>query len=90
MVSILLEKLRVSKLVVATDGDDDTVDLLIRNINANNEQRIAAHKLWWGECDEFCSQYPDNFDVVCAADVIYEREQVAPLINTVATIMKRK
>jgi predicted TPR repeat methyltransferase len=90
MVSILLEKLRVCELVVSTDGDDDTVDLLLRNLNACNEPGVIAHKLWWGECDEFCARFPEPFDIVCAADVIYEREQIIPLISTVARIMKSK
>jgi len=34
------------------------------------------------------SSYPDKFDVVVAADVIYEVEQVAPLLDTVAALLK--
>lgn len=34
------------------------------------------------------SSYPDKFDIICAADVIYEEEQIVPLIETVAALLK--
>jgi len=33
-------------------------------------------------------RYPDLFDVVIAADVIYEDSQIIPLITTVVALLK--
>jgi predicted nicotinamide N-methyase len=35
------------------------------------------------------SEYPAKFDVLIAADVIYEDEQVEPLLATTAAILKK-
>lgn len=88
MVSILLDKLHVCRQLVSTDGDDDTVDLLLRNVNSCDSKDIAVSKLYWGDHDVFVATYPDKFDILCAADIIYEREQIEPLISTVTQIMK--
>ena len=40
--------------------------------------------------DEFLDKYPNKFDVVIAADVIYEESQVVPLIETVVKILRGK
>ena len=46
-------------------------------------------KLYWGvDISKFLLLYPDRFDVVIAADVIYEESQVKPLIDTVVEILK--
>ena len=45
--------------------------------------------MYWGEnIDNFIEKYPNKFDVVIAADVIYEESQVDPLIETVVQILK--
>ena len=88
MVSILLHKMHVCRQLVSTDGDDDTVDLLRRNVNECDATAISVSKLWWGQWEEFTTLHPSKFDVLCAADVIYEREQIEPLMSTVAQIMK--
>ena len=50
---------------------------------------MAAEKLYWGrDLGPFIEQYPDGFDILIAADVIYEEEQVLPLIQTVVAILK--
>ena len=50
---------------------------------------MIAEKLYWGEnIDNFIEKYPNKFDVVIAADVIYEEGQVDPLIETVVQILK--
>ena len=50
---------------------------------------MIAEKLYWGEnIDNFIEKYPNKFDVVIAADVIYEESQVDPLIETVVQILK--
>jgi predicted nicotinamide N-methyase len=99
MVSILLDKafdltnqsndpILPPKLILATDGDDDTMELLNRNIHST-DARIEAQKLYWGEWDAFLSIYSEPFDILFAADVIYEEEQIVPLVATVAKLLKK-
>jgi predicted nicotinamide N-methyase len=72
MVSILLDKMNVCESIIATDGDDDTMDLLHENIKLTGST-IQATKLYWGkDVDNFTEMFPSGFDVVIAADVIYE------------------
>ena len=54
-----------------------------------SDSKLIAEKLYWGEnIDNFIEKYPNKFDVVIAADVIYEEGQVDPLIETVVQILK--
>jgi predicted nicotinamide N-methyase len=49
----------------------------------------VAEKLYWGrDVESFVTQHPDKFDILIAADVIYEEDQVLPLIETVVAILK--
>ena len=73
--------------LVATDGDEPTMQLLIEN-KVDNECFFDSSFLYWGQCEDFLSEYPDKFQVVIAADVIYEDEQIEPLIDTVCTILQ--
>jgi len=76
------------KLIVATDGDAATLDLLQDNISTTGSS-IVCSKLYWGDLKAFIQEFPEPFDVLLAADVIYEDEQVEPLVNTVATILRK-
>lgn len=89
LVSILLEKTNSASYIVATDGDDDTIDLLNANKIANNAS-FLVQKLYWGGADDalLLQQYPDKFDMLLAADVIYEVDQVVPLISSVCNLLK--
>ena len=87
MVSILLDKLNVCSKLVCTDGDEDTIKLLIDN-KIDTECTFDAAYLYWGEHQDFVSENPDKFDILLAADVIYEDEQIIPLISTVVDILK--
>ena len=51
MVSILLAKMKKAHMLIATDGDDDTIDLLRENISLTNcdDNNIIPMKLYWGE-----------------------------------------
>jgi predicted nicotinamide N-methyase len=50
---------------------------------------VVAEKLYWGrDVESFVTQHPDKFDILIAADVIYEEDQVQPLIDTVVAILK--
>ena len=94
MVSILLAKMNKTKILVATDGDDDTMDLLRENIKLTNcaDNSIISMKLYWGEqeTDIFKKQFVDGFDILIAADVVYEKEQISPLILTCSRLLKGK
>ena len=81
--------MNVSSLVVATDGDGDTMDILNFNIEQTNS-KIFSRKLWWGDrsdeekvlaVDELGGE---KYDVLMAADVIYEESQIIPLLTTVS------
>jgi len=89
IVSILLDKLSVAQRICATDGDEDTLALLIDNQIANDCTFDAAYLLWGQTAaEDFASERPP-FDVILAADVVYEEEQIAPLFETVSAIMSR-
>lgn len=94
MVSILLAKMNKTKQLIVTDGDEVTMELLHENIQLSNcpPSSIIPMKLYWGEQEskEFKTLYPDGFDYLLAADVIYEREQILPLIITACTLLTGK
>jgi predicted nicotinamide N-methyase len=90
LVAVLIDKLEYCNdggLLVATDGDEPTIQLLIEN-KVDNEGFFDASYLYWGETEDFLSNYPDKFQVVVAADVIYADEHVIPLIDTVCAVMQ--
>jgi predicted nicotinamide N-methyase len=63
--------------VLATDSCDEALALLALNARANNV-RIETATVDWSEPHELVSRAP--FDLVLAADVLYERESVAVLL----------
>ena len=90
VVAVLIEKLGYCEsggLLVATDGDEPTMALLIDN-KVDNECFFESSYLYWGENEDFLTTYPDKFEVVIAADVIYEESQVEPLLDTVCAILR--
>ncbi len=89
LVSILLDKLAVCSELVVTDGDEDTLQLLVEN-KIDNEASFDTSYLLWGEHEDFLSEHPDLFDTLIAADVIYEEEQIVPLLQTVKALLKSK
>jgi len=98
MVTVLLAKLGVAQCVVATDGDDDTLDLLQENILSSEcVGQVAVEKLYWGtesHIKNIIHKYhpitANGFDILIAADVVYEQEQIEPLISTVSSMLSRK
>ncbi len=87
VVSILLEKLNCTSRIVCTDGDDETIIALRKNLSRAECTAVEIEKLYWGEWNDFKLKYP-RFEVVIAADVIYEEGQVVPLLSTVKEIME--
>lgn len=87
VVSILLEKLNCASRIVCTDGDDDTIVALRDNLSRAECRAVEVEKLYWGEWSEFKLKYA-LFDIIVAADVIYEEGQVIPMLSTVKEIMQ--
>ncbi len=88
MVSILLSKMKCCNKIVCTDGDNDTMELLNKNLILTSCNDIISEFLYWGQHDAFISKYHTLFDIIIAADVIYEDEQVIPLFDTAYTLLK--
>ncbi|KAL4109371.1 hypothetical protein PRIC1_001071 [Phytophthora ramorum] len=83
----ILASYLTDKNVVITDGDDDTIDLLVANCKLNEveEDRVQCQKLLWGVNLE---QIPDKFDIVLGADIIYEQEHVVSLFETAKFLLR--
>jgi predicted nicotinamide N-methyase len=64
--------------VLATDLCAEALTLAARNAHAN-DVRIETAIVDWAEPDELIERAP--FDLVLAADVLYERASVAPLLS---------
>jgi predicted nicotinamide N-methyase len=64
--------------VLATDEDDEALELLGRNARENGLS-VATQRVEWGAAEGLVARGP--FDVVLAADVLYERASVAPLLS---------
>ena len=69
---------RAGASVLATDSDPDALDLLRRNAALNDTELETARVDWTAPAD-LLDRAP--FDLVHAADVIYERDSVAPLLE---------
>jgi predicted nicotinamide N-methyase len=84
----------VPSKVVATDGDDISVDLtrdnLIANLNGASEAAsVTTQKLLWGN-EEDLQGHKQQYDVVLAADVValpYETAYIA-LLDTLQAVVK--
>jgi predicted nicotinamide N-methyase len=64
--------------VLATDGDAEARDLLAQNARLNDVQ-IETATVDWAQPAELIRRAP--FDLVLAADVLYERASVAQLLS---------
>jgi predicted nicotinamide N-methyase len=64
--------------VLATDACAEALPLAARNARANGVG-IETATVDWSEADELVGRAP--FDLVLAADVLYERSSVAPLLS---------
>ena len=56
----------------------------------DNDCVFETSYLWWGENEDFCSRYPNGFDIIIAADVIYDEGQIEPLLTSVNALLKGK
>jgi predicted nicotinamide N-methyase len=69
---------RAGAIVLATDADAEALELVTRNAH-ENEVRVETMRVDWTEPDELVRRAP--FDLVLAADLLYERQSVAPLLS---------
>ena len=69
---------RADAVVLATDSDAEALELVAENARANGVT-VETAVVDWGEPDELISRGP--FDLVLAADVLYERASVAVLLS---------
>jgi predicted nicotinamide N-methyase len=85
--------------VVATDGDQTSVELLHRNLEVNGmlgaaQEAICARRLLWGAGDHNdafrtgCAAPAAGFDVILAADVMYKHGLPALLFESVALLLR--
>jgi predicted nicotinamide N-methyase len=64
--------------VLATDSDSEALELVAQNASANDVQ-VETATVDWAHPDELVSRGP--FDLVLAADVLYERRNVEQLLT---------
>jgi len=64
--------------VLATDSDPEALELVAQNAQANGVQ-VETVVVDWAQPDDLVSRAP--FDLVLAADVLYERAAVAQLLS---------
>lgn len=69
--------------VLATDAEPEALELLERNSYANG-LRVETLLVEWSEPEELIDRGP--FDLVLAADVLYERASVALLLKLLARL----
>jgi predicted nicotinamide N-methyase len=69
---------RTGAIVLATDACPDALELVARNAGVNGV-RVDTALVDWREPDELLARAP--FDLVLAADVLYDRASVAPLLS---------
>jgi predicted nicotinamide N-methyase len=69
---------RAGAHVLATDEAPEALALAVRNADENGV-RLSTALAGWSQPDELLCRGP--FDVVLAADVLYERQSVAPLLT---------
>ncbi|KAL4585052.1 hypothetical protein LXL04_009665 [Taraxacum kok-saghyz] len=81
---------RTARLVVPTDGDNKTLELLQENVATNLEQSLTPNlkikKLEWGNEQDIESVKKESgekgFEVVIGTDVTYVAEAIVPLFKT--------
>ena len=69
---------RAGAEVLATDACPDALELVAHNADAN-DVRVETATLDWSHPGELAAR--GRFDLVLAADVLYERGSVAPLLS---------
>lgn len=91
VVSIMLEKMQICSKIVATDGCPETIELLEKNIETSkcDVETIVAKEMSWG-CSQEDEEDQNSFDVVLAADVIYEEKAIIPLLMSMEALLSKE
>nr|CCA16884.1 conserved hypothetical protein [Albugo laibachii Nc14] len=90
MCSIVAKKLGAG-MCIATDGDDQVVQILKENVRLN-EESVHAHILSWGDAkshNQLLAQFPglkSNSTLILAADVLYKAMLIPLLLDSVTKI----
>ena len=86
---------RWASKVDITDGDEEEVSLIARNVEEHAPAggcALSARFLEWGAepAAEFLrdAQQPDGYDLVLAAQVVYVPAAIGPLAQSIAALMK--
>uniref|UniRef100_A0A803N1Y8 Methyltransferase type 12 domain-containing protein n=1 Tax=Chenopodium quinoa TaxID=63459 RepID=A0A803N1Y8_CHEQI len=81
-------------LVVATDADASTLDLLTQNVSENLKStqldKLLVRTLHWGNQEHIDAIKKENdrgFDVIIGTDVTYISEAILPLFSTAAKLL---
>jgi predicted nicotinamide N-methyase len=69
---------RAGATVLATDGSPEALELIERNARENGVS-VDTARVDWDAADELAARAP--FDMVLAADVLYDQAGVAPLLS---------
>jgi predicted nicotinamide N-methyase len=69
---------RAGAAVLATDVEEDALELVVRNARANGVP-VETMRVDWSAPSGLISRAP--FDLALASDVLYERQSVAPLLS---------
>jgi predicted nicotinamide N-methyase len=79
---------------LATDGDEQVVELLDKNVQVNEAQGVVtARSLFWGDepsAQTLTEEFPGAFqdvDIVLAGDVLYKSELLPLLFATVTRLL---
>ncbi|KAF0691397.1 Aste57867_17365 [Aphanomyces stellatus] len=74
--------------VLITDGDEESMVLLLENCKLNGlDTDTMCKQLLWGE--ELVPETQGSYDVLIGADIIYEKQYVAPLFATASHFLSR-
>ncbi|XP_078427730.1 S-adenosyl-L-methionine-dependent methyltransferases superfamily protein [Wolffia australiana] len=75
-----------AELVVATDGDPQSINLLKENLTANLPpsllERVIVKQLVWGRVEDMAALNCCGFDIIIGTDVTYDPEAIFPLLET--------
>jgi predicted nicotinamide N-methyase len=77
---------RAGAEVLATDVEDEPLELAKRNASTNGV-RLETARVDWSAADELVARGP--FDLAIAADVLYERQAVAQLLDLLPRLAPR-
>jgi predicted nicotinamide N-methyase len=77
---------RAGAEVLATDADPEALGLVARNAH-NNDVHVETAVVEWARPDDLLRRAP--FDLVVAADVLYERGSVALLLSLLPRLASR-